>query len=186
MDFLDALFGGTRPPPSKEDRIFAMSTALVALQAAGLEPDGRVGLLFRRLPAARFAQLESDVKQLLELQAEGEFTVETVSDELGFDWLVLVGEDFQTALAAQHTVASQFQEEGVADLLLACLFRFLQAGRPVYFVYAYKRSAFYPFVPAGDHRRDNETELRLAAIAKPELPIDPDVEAWYPVWGAPV
>jgi hypothetical protein len=34
--------------------------------------------------------------------------------------------------------------------------------RPLYWIYNYKRGAFYPFVPSGsDQQRDNERELVL-------------------------
>ncbi|WP_423782934.1 PspA-associated protein PspAB [Ferrimicrobium acidiphilum] len=34
----------------------------------------------------------------------------------------------------------------------------------VYWVYLYKRGTFYPFVPVGHERRDNERELSLKAV----------------------
>jgi hypothetical protein len=56
----------------------------------------------------------------------------------------------------------------------------------LYLVYAYKRGAFYPFVPRGERGRDNAMELRLQAGLGRELPIEPELERWYPVWDAPV
>jgi hypothetical protein len=59
-------------------------------------------------------------------------------------------------------------------------------GQPVFFVYSYKRGSFYPFAPRGDERRDNALELRLQAALSKEMPIEPQLERWYPVWGAPL
>jgi hypothetical protein len=186
MDFLDAMLGRTRLPRPDEERLFAMSTAAVALEAAGLRPAGRVGVVVRRLPPGRFDQLEAELRQLLSLlREEGRPEVEVHRDQLGFDWLVLAGGGFQESLAGLHAVATRFLEEGLGDLLLAAAFRFDQSGRPVYWIYAYRRGRFYPFVPAGGRRRDNAEELRLAALARDELPVEEEAR-WYPLWELPV
>jgi hypothetical protein len=72
-------------------------------------------------------------------------------------------------------------------MLLACVFRFDKDGRPVYWIYGYKQAAWYPFVPSGSRQRDNSAELRLAALARDEqLPVEPNLERWYALWGLPV
>src|SRR5438270_14025090 len=102
MGFLDSLFGRTRLPKSNEDKLFAMSTAAIGLEAsAGIAPAGRAGIVFKRLPAGRFDQLKSDMTGLLKLQGEGDgLAVEDKTDDLGFDWLILAGADFQDSIAA--------------------------------------------------------------------------------------
>ncbi|HZV50635.1 MAG TPA: hypothetical protein VFD49_12820 [Candidatus Dormibacteraeota bacterium] len=187
MDFLDALLGRTRLPRPDEERLFAMSTAVVGLEAAGLRPAGRAGIVVRRLAPGRFDQLEAELRQLLSLlDEEGRPTVEVQRDELGFDWLVLAGGGFQESLVGLHAVATRFLEEGLGDLLLAAVIRFDQSGRSVYWIYAYRRARFYPFVPVGERRRDNAEELRLAALAGEELPVEEEMDRWYPLWGLPV
>ena len=188
MGFLDSLFGRTTLPKSNEDKLFAMSTAAVGLQAAaGINPAGRAGIVFKRLPPGRFDQLKQDLLGLLKLQGEGDgLTVEDKTDDLGFDWLILVGADFQDAIAAIHSAATSILEEGLGDLLLAVAFRFQREDRPEYWIYSYKTGTYYPFVPTGNHQRDNAEELRLAALAKTELPVEPTLERWYALWGIPV
>lgn len=188
MGFLDSLFGRTSLPKSNEDRLFAMSTASIGIQAAaGIEPAGRAGIVFKRLPPGRFDQLKKDVLDLLRLQGAGDgLSVEDHTDELGFDWLVMVGADFENAITAIHSAATSLLEEGLGDLLLAVAFRFQRDGRPEYWIYGYKQGTYYPFVPIGDHRRDNAEELRIAALAKTELPVEPVLERWYALWGIPV
>ncbi|WP_445330434.1 PspA-associated protein PspAB, partial [Streptomyces sp. A475] len=34
-------------------------------------------------------------------------------------------------------------------------------------------------------RRDNALELRVRAVIGDDLHIEPDLERWFPVWGAP-
>ena len=56
----------------------------------------------------------------------------------------------------------------------------------MHWIYNYKRGAFYPFVPAGGgQQRDTERELRLKAQIGAELPIEPELERWFPLWGIP-
>ncbi|MGH7903988.1 MAG: PspA-associated protein PspAB [Candidatus Dormibacteraceae bacterium] len=189
MGFLDTLLGRTRLPKSNEDRLFAITTAAVGLEAsAGLEPGGRAGIVFKKLPPGRFDQLAADMKQLAQLQGEdGQLTIEEHSDDFGFDWLILSGSDFQDTVATLHTIAESLLEQGLGELLLACAFRFQQGGRPVYWVYGYKQASFYPFIPAGGRTRDNAGELRLSALAKAEqMPVEPQLERWYALWGIPL
>ena len=59
--------------------------------------------------------------------------------------------------------------------------------QPIYWIYNYKRGSFYPFVPAGgEGRRDSERELRLKAQIGRELPVEPELERWFPLWGIPI
>lgn len=52
-------------------------------------------------------------------------------------------------------------------------------------MYLYKRGTFYPFAPAGEPRRDNALELQVRGVLERELPIEPELASWFPVWGAP-
>jgi hypothetical protein len=191
MGFLDSLMGRTKLPKSNEDKIFAMSTGLLTLQtAADLEPSNRIGIVFRSLPTGRFQQLNKDTVEMLQLQDQtaptDELKVHQVKDDIGFQWLVVEGQDFQSLLAAIHAVAMGLLDEGLGDCLLAAVFPFQGNGRAVYWIYGYKEATFYPFVPSGGRRRDNAEEIRLAGIAREDLPVEPDLERWYPLWGVPV
>lgn len=188
MSFLDDLIGRTRLPKVQEDRIFAITTAAVTLQAAGgLDAPKRAGVVFRRLPPGRFSQASDELRKLLDLEGKtGAFTIEDKTDAFGFQWLIVSGVDFQAIVAALHAVAQTLMEDGYGDLLLAGAFRFEQKDRPVYWIYEYKRGAFYPFVPTGGHNRDNAEEFRQAAIAAKELPVEQDQGCWYPLWDIPV
>jgi hypothetical protein len=61
-------------------------------------------------------------------------------------------------------------------------------GRRVSFIYNYKRGTWYPFVPAAgaDKQRDNERELQIKAMVGEELPFEPELERWFPLWGIPI
>jgi hypothetical protein len=76
---------------------------------------------------------------------------------------------------------------GHGERLLCAVFAFRDAQkRPLYFIYSYKRGTWYPFVPSGDKGRATERELQLKAKVGTELPIEPELERWFPLWGIPI
>jgi len=59
--------------------------------------------------------------------------------------------------------------------------------KPAYWVYSFRRGAFYPFIPvAGKRQRDNSEELRLASVLEKELHMEKQMELWYALWDLPV
>ena len=58
--------------------------------------------------------------------------------------------------------------------------------RPLYIVYLAKQGTFYPFAPTGAEQRDNELELRLKGMLADDLPIEPDLSRWFPMWDLPI
>ena len=157
MGFFDALLGGKRKLklPAR-DRLFAMSTAQVTLETAmGLKHRGVAGIAFQSLATADFKEIVDDTKELLQGAAADTGTkVETATDDYGYAWIVLRDEDFDDLVVAINTVSSGLEGGGYGDRLLAAVFAFEEDGRPVYFIYNFKRGAYYPFVPApGDKQR---------------------------------
>ncbi|MFG3343660.1 hypothetical protein ACGF1Z_01195 [Streptomyces sp. NPDC048018] len=62
-----------------------------------------------------------------------------------------------------------------------------QRARDLALVYLYKRGTFYPFAPRTDRAqsRDNVLELQVRGLLAGDLAMEPDMERWFPVWGAP-
>jgi hypothetical protein len=190
MGFLDSLLGRSRTAqPAKKDRLFAMSTAYVELQVAhGIETTGKAGLVFQGLATSDFTQVVKDTEEVLRATGqETGTTVETASDDYGYSWVILSDPDVEDLVVGLNAVQDGLDTSGYGDRALAALFAFRQNGRPVYFIYNVKRGSWYPFVPApGAQQRDNETELRLRAQLGSELPIEPELERWFPLWGVPL
>jgi hypothetical protein len=190
VGFLDTLLGGRRklsaPAP---DRLFAMTTAYVTLETGhDIKSKGSAGIVFQPLATADFKGIVQETEELLAGTAEETGTkIETADDEFGYRWLILRDQDFEDLVVSLNTVSSQLQGGGYGDRLLAAVFAFEEEGRPLYFIYNFKRGAFYPFVPAkGDKQRDSERELRLKAQLARELPIEEDVTRWFPLWEIPL
>lgn len=190
MGLLDALFGGGRklkaPAP---DRLFAMTTAQVTLEIElGLRHRRVAGIVFQPLATSDFKAILTETDELLRGAAADTGTeVSEASDEYGYRWVILRDDDFDDLVVALNTVSTQLQGGGYGDRLLCAVFAFEEEGRPVYFIYNFKRGAFYPFVPVGRGKeRNTEHELRLKAQLEKELPIEPELERWFPLWEIPL
>ncbi len=189
MGFFDALLGGKRklqqPAP---DRLFAMTTAQVTLETGlGIKHRAAAGIVFQPIANADFKQLVQEAEELVHGTAEETGTeVESQDDEFGYRWIVLRDPDFEDLVVSLNTVSTELQGGGYGDRLLACVFAFEEDGKPLYFIYNFKRGAFYPFVPAGDKQRDSERELRLKAQLGAELPFEEDMTRWFPLWEIPL
>jgi hypothetical protein len=96
--------------------------------------------------------------------------------------------DFEDLVVGVNAVSGALQGGGYGDRVLAAVFAFTdERGRKLYWIYNYKRGSFYPFVPAaGSEQRDNERELRLKAQIGADLPVEPELERWFPLWGIPL
>ena len=190
MGLLDVLRGKHDLKKPAPDRLFAMATAYVTLETSlGLKTTGRSAIVFQQLDTADFAQLARDMQELITATTrEAGTTVEARDDEFGYRWMVLVDPDFEDLVTGISAVGGELELGGYGDRILAAVFPFAdEAGRRVYWIYNYKRGAFYPFVPAaGDKQRDNAHELRLKAQLGGELPIEAELERWFPLWGAPL
>ena len=189
MGLADVLFGRKKLKQAQGERIFALSTAQVTLEVElGLKPADRAGVCFKPLSAGDFVRVENELHELLDVAARDTGSrVTRKEDEFGFDWIVVEDRDFEDLVATVHLIGSELKARGFGEQLLAALFRFDGQEHPVYFVYGYKRGAFWPFVPTGKEKeRDNAEELELKAKLEGELPIEQDLSRWLALFDAPV
>ena len=109
-------------------------------------------------------------------------------DDFGYRWMILSDPDFEDLVVGINAVSTALEAGGYGDRILAAVFPFRdEAGKPVYWIYNYKRGSFYPFVPAqGAQQRDSERELRLKAQIGAELPVEAQLERWFPLWDIPI
>jgi hypothetical protein len=185
----DVLFGRKQLAKPAQERLFALTTAAVTLDVElGLKTAGAGGICFKPLSAGEFARAESDIEQLLDSIAAGSGSkLERRDDSFGYSWVVVRDPQLEDQVTAVHAVAQGLEEQGFGEQLLAALFKFDGGKHPVYFVYGYKRGAFWPFVPTGkDQERDNAEELELKAKLDGELPIEPELSRWFGLFDAPL
>jgi hypothetical protein len=190
MGFLEVLTGRRKLPGPARDRLFAISTANVAFETSlGIRPTGSAAIVFQALSTADFSSIVKDAEELVRATGKDWGTaVRTQDDDYGFRWLILQGGDFDDLVVGINAVSGSLEAGGYGDRLLCAVFAFREErGRSLYWIYNYKRGYFYPFVPAtGDQQRDNERELVLKAQFGSELPVEPELSRWFPLWGIPI
>jgi hypothetical protein len=187
VGLFDRIIGRSKVAGPAPDRLFAMSTAYVKLSIElGLETSGRAAIVFQPIATADFDRIVADMEEIVHGTGDETGTgVEKRDDSFGYRWMVLTDEDMDDLVVGINAVSSELQANGYGDRLLAAVFAFKGA---VYWIYNYKRGAFYPFVPKPGSReeRDSERELRLKAQVGADLPIEEELSRWFPLWGAPI
>jgi hypothetical protein len=190
MGFLDILRGKRELKQPAPDRLFAMSTAYVKMEMElALKSAGKAAIVFQPLATADFDAIVKDMEEVVEGTGSDAGTKVTKSDdEYGYRWMVLEDPDFDDLVVGVNAVSGAIAGGGYGDRILAAVFGFRdERSRAMYWIYNYKRGSFYPFVPAGGtQQRDNERELRLKAQIGADLPVEPELERWFPLWGIPV
>ena len=191
MGFLDAITGKRKLAKPAPDRLFAMTTAYITFQTElGLISRGTAAIVFQPLATSDFNSIVKDMEEVL--RATGDETgtqIDTSDDKFGYRWMILRDDDFDDLVVGINAVSTALEAGGYGERLLCAVFAFEEEAtkRPVYIIYNYKRGTFYPFVPADrGEMRDNEVELRLKAQIGNELPIEPELERWFPLWGIPI
>ena len=172
------------------DRLFAMSTAYVTMETGlGITSRGAAAIVFQPLATADFDAIVRDMEEVVRATAsDSGTTVSSSDDTYGFRWLVLRGGDFDDLVVGINAVGGALEAGGYGERVLCSVFAFEDSQkRPLYWIYNYKRGAFYPFVPAGgSEQRSNERELVLKAQIGKELPVEQELERWFPLWGIPI
>ena len=190
MGLFDVVLGRRKLKGPAPDRLFAASTAYVTLETGlGITTRGVAGIVFQPLATADFAGIASDMEEVVRGTGSDQgTTVETSDDSYGYRWMVLRDTDFDDLVVGVNAVSDALQGGGYGDRVLCAVFAFQDStARALYLIYNYKRGAFYPFIPApGEQQRDTEGELRLKAQLGAELPIEQELERWFPLWGIPI
>ena len=195
MGLRDILTGRHAVKGPAPDRLFAISTAYVSLEAEyQIDPAGAAAIVFQALATSEFEATLKEMEEVVTATGgESGTTVSTEDDSYGYRWMVLRNpsgapsvEDLAVGINA---VSGSIEAAGHGERLLCAVFAFLDAQkRKIYFIYNYKRGSWYPFVPdpSGGERHSTERELQIKAQIASELPIEPEIERWFPLWGIPI
>ncbi|MDI2124782.1 PspA-associated protein PspAB [Yinghuangia seranimata] len=196
MGFWDTVLGRTKPVRPNLDRLFDVPSAALTLQAAtGFAPTGRGTVCFAAVEGTAFTRVREEVGALLNAGTAGTVGSEPVGapvefskDSYGYHWLLVrrAPDDLASLVNDVHAVNTSLEESGFGPHLLCSLVWFGDAGtRSLALVYLYKRGTFYPFAPLPGDKRDSPLELQTKALLEHELPVEPDLTRWFPIWGAP-
>jgi hypothetical protein len=190
----DILTGRHEVKGPAPDRLFAISTAYITLQSEHqIDPAGRAAIVFQSLATSGFEATLREMEEVVKATGgETGTEVRTQDDSYGYRWMVLEDPEVEDLAVGINAVSSSIETAGHGERLLCAVFAFVDANkRRLYFIYNYKRGFWYPFVPgrAGSgsaNERDTERELRLKAQMASELPMEPELERWFPLWGIPI
>ena len=189
MGFMDAVLGRRQPARPNLDSLFALPSAAITVQAAlDFVPTGRASVAFRAPEGRAFADVESEVRALLD--ADGGPPVAIEQDDFGFDWVVIRTEpvDVAAAVTDAHAVNVSLVDAGFGPQLLCSLVSFEGPdSRTLALVYLFKAGTFYPFapMPGSADQRDNVLEMQVRDLLAGELPMEKDLSRWFAVWNAP-
>jgi hypothetical protein len=191
MGLFDVITGKRKIKKPAADRLFAMATAGVTLDAElGLKSAGKAAIVFQPLGTADFDAIVADMEELVKGTGEETGTaVEKTDDKFGYRWMVLGDPDFEDLVVGVNAVSTALEAGGYGERVLCAVFAFRDPqDKPVYWIYNYKRGAFYPFVPSGGaQQRDTESELRLKAqLADEGIPFEAELARWFPLWDLPI
>jgi hypothetical protein len=201
VGLLDALTGRHKVQGPAPDKLFAITTAYVTLQAEHqIDPAGTAAIVFQKLDNSEFEATMREMEEVVTATGgESGTKVESKDDQYGYRWMVLRNPDgapsVEDLAVGINAVSSSIEMGGHGERLLCAVFSFRDANQhKLYFIYNYKRGFWYPFVPAGGgaagaasgQERSVERELQLKAQIASELPIEPELERWFPLWGIPI
>jgi hypothetical protein len=201
----DILIGRHAVKGPAPDRLFAISTAYVTLQAEHqIDPVGSAAIVFQALATSEFEATLKDMEEVVRATGGDSATsVSTEDDNYGYRWMILRSPDgapsVEDLAVGINAVSSSIETAGHGERLLCAVFAFLDAKKTrIYFIYNYKRGFWYPFVPESDsahpaaseeaaaQQRSTERELQIKAQMASELPMEPELERWFPLWGIPI
>src|ERR1700689_5254495 len=195
MGLRDVLTGRHTVKGPAPDKLFAITTAYVTLQSEHqIEPTGVAAIVFQALAPSEFETCLREMEEVVTATGSHSGTkVSPQDDSYGYRWMVLRNPEgapsVEDLAVGINAVSSSIETAGHGERLLCAVFAFADAQkRRIYFIYNYKRGYWYPFVPVGDpahptNERSTERELQLKAQMASEMPIEPELERWFPLWG---
>src|SRR3954451_16156714 len=189
MGLRDALFGRKKLSEPRDDRLFALTTAAITLETElNLKTAGKAAITFKPLSSGEFTRAGDDVESLIKAAGRSAGSeIERRSDTYGYEWLIVHDDDLEDQVTSVHAVASELTAQGFGAQLLAAPFVFTGYQHPVYWIYGFKRGAFWPFIPTGEgQKRDNAEELELKAKLEKELPVEQDLTRWLALFDSPL
>lgn len=196
MGFLRALFGRSEPVQPNLDVLFALPGAAYTLEASlGFAPTGVGAVAYKPAEGAAAQHSQDEILDLLHLDPG--LNVSVTADEFGYTWITARQSvvDLPTLVTALHAINATLADAGFGPSLLCTVVAFTAAAdadtesssgpRRLGLVYLFKRGTVYPFAPVGNRRRDTALELQTRAVLAGDLPIERDLQRWFPVWNGP-
>src|ERR1700722_4509589 len=135
MGLFDTILGRTKPIKANLDALFALPSAAVTLQVScGVVSTGKAGVCFKPPAGQPFAEMQSELEKLLNLDETGAktasgapLTVRHVGDSFGYRWILVEGGQIDDLVTRVHMVHSSLEDAGWSTQLLCSVFGFAPA-----------------------------------------------------------
>ncbi len=195
MSLRDVLTGRHTVKGPAPDRLFAITTAWVTLQTEyEIEPTGAAAIVFQSLATSEFETTLRETEELVKATGgDSAVSVTAQDDREGYRWMLLhnppQAPSVEDLAVGVNAVSSSIETAGHGDRLLCAVFAFEDAKkRRIYCIYNYKRGYWYPYIPdpSSDQGRMTERELQLKAQIGSDLPLEPEIERWFPLSEIPI
>ena len=122
--------------------------------------------------------------------------VSSEDDSYGYRWMVLHNPDgapsVEDLAVGINAVSSSIETAGYGERLLCAVFAFDDAQQTARLLHLQLQArllvpvrASWPVRPPTSER-STERELQIKAQMASELPIEPELERWFPLWGIPI
>jgi hypothetical protein len=193
VGLFDSILGRTPPPAPDLDALFRLPPAAITLEATlGAVPTGSGSVAFRAPEGRAFADVQAQIEALLSMPDSdgGGGRLDVQQDGFGYTWFVLQhqGTNVPGLVTDLHAVNAGLVDNGFGSTLLCSLIALaLPDGRRFALVYLFKQGTFYPFapLPGSAQQRDSMLELQIRDLVSAELPVEPALNRWFALWGAP-
>lgn len=170
------------------DRLFVLSHARSRLECEHqLVPRDTGAIVFHPVPPRDFVRILRCAESTVQETAAGS-TVEGSNDPFAFGRLVLRNDEFEELVADVHAISATLESAGWWEKLLCAVFSFEDPrARPTYWAFNYQSGTFYPIAPTiGSQKRDTQRERLLKGQLRADDTVQPELGAWFPLWGIPI
>ncbi len=159
-----------------------------------IEPAGTAAIVFQALATSEFEATLREMEEVVTATGgESGTKVSTQDDSYGYRWMVLRNpagapsvEDLAVGINA---VSGSIETAGHGERLLCAVFAFTDAtwaGRLLHLQLQARLLVPVRARQRTQQERSTERELQLKAQMASELPIEPELERWFPLWGIPI
>ena len=191
MGLLDTILGRSKPVRPDLDRLFALPSAVISLEAgAGFVPTGLGSVCFAGVEGGGFARIRDDVRELLDADNErADAPVEFSQDAYGYTWL-LARHPPDDPPPSSMTCTRSTHCSRTAASGPSCCARWSVSAMPNSGLWRWSTSTSEaPSIRSrrcrAREKRDSQRELQVKAVIGDDLRIESDLSRWFPVWGAP-
>ena len=129
MGLKDILTGRHEVKGPAPDRLFAISTAYIALQTEhNIEPAGAAAIVFQALQTSEFEGVIKEMEEVVVATGgESGTKVHTQDDSFGYRWMVLNGNSMEDLAVGINAVSGSIETAGHGERLLCAVFAFKDA-----------------------------------------------------------